>query len=423
MRILWHSNAPWVGSGYGNQTAIFCQLLVDAGHDVMIRAFYGLQGAPVHWGKIQVLPSGFHGFGEDVLQKDWQAYQPDVHIALVDTWIFAPSVLRSIPLTTWCPVDHDPLPPAVDGALRSFKHIWAMSRFGERKMREAGHDPFYVPHGVDMECYKPVNHQSARTAYGVEDDQLFVVSVAANTGLPSRKNLDRLLKAWSIFIKTHPRAYLWLHTEPQGVRQGLNLMDIADYYGITSKNIKFANPYLMQKGDYDEGWLNQLYNAADAFLLPSRGEGFGIPAVEAQAAGCPVIVCDFSAQSELGAAGYKIPIDPTDDLEYSYQNSEWAVPKVSEIIKSLEWAAVNKDKQTLRAQARDFAAEYDARKVLTKFMLPALESIAAAAQYYIQREPLVVKPAALEVEAVLAEPPQNGHVERAEAQSFGVRLG
>ncbi len=415
MRILFHSNSPWSPSGYGNQTAIFCELLAKAGHDVKIRAFHGLQGAPVQWQGIEVLPGSFHAYGEDVLVKDWQTYQPDVHLALIDTWIYQPSVLKQLPLTTWCPVDHDPLPPAVNATLRYFKHVLAMSRFGERMMRREGHDPFYVPHGVDTECYKPINYKGARAMYGVEDDQLFVVTVAANTGTPSRKNLDRMLKAWSIFIKKHPRAFLYVHSEPTGARNGLNLLDVAEFYGIPAKNIKFSNPYLMQKGEYDEGWLNQLYNAADAFILPSRGEGFGIPVIEAQAAGCPVIVCDFSAQSELGEAGYKIPIDPTDDLEFSYQNSQWAVPKVSEIVKSLEWAAEIKGNGWFRIIARQFAMEYDSKTVFSRYMLPALENIAHMASAYIQRAPVMLP----KIEPV----PQNGHVNEQELQAFGVRLG
>lgn len=55
------------------------------------------------------------------------------------------------------------------------------------------------------------------------------------------------------------------------------------------------------------------YGAAEALLLPSRYEGFGLPALEAMAAGCPVIASNVSALPEVtGTAA--ILLSP-DDLQ------------------------------------------------------------------------------------------------------------
>lgn len=45
--------------------------------------------------------------------------------------------------------------------------------------------------------------------------------------------------------------------------------------------------------------LNLLYNKAFCLLYPSSYEGFGIPVIEAQRAGCPAIAADSSAISEV----------------------------------------------------------------------------------------------------------------------------
>jgi mannosyltransferase len=78
--------------------------------------------------------------------------------------------------------------------------------------------------------------------------------------------------------------------------------------------------YMQNKYEYyhslSNNELNQKYNEAKFLLYPSQYEGFGIPILEAQAAGCPVVCCDVSSLPEVSgdAAVYISGKDIDNDL-------------------------------------------------------------------------------------------------------------
>lgn len=377
LKVLWCSNSPFVGSGYGVQTDIFTRRMNQAGHEVIVYATFGHRGATLNMDGVKMIPAGAETYGNDMFVPYYNDYKPDVMVILYDAWVLYDNVLETIPVTAYAPIDHEPAPPKVSAKLHMARHIWAMSRHGERAMRRAGLDPFYVPHAVETDVYRPADMDSARQDWKIKPDQFFVAMVANNIGIPSRKNFEAVMKAWALFIDTHPTALLYIHADAEGERGGVNLAEMASYYQIPPGNIRFPTPMKYWRGDFGSERMNALYNAANVVLSPSAGEGFGVVVIEAQSSGCPVIVSDFTAQSELGEVGYKIPIDPVDDVRYNAnQGSEQASPKVSEIIKGLEWAYENRNNVTLRTKARNFARHYDADYVYDRHVEPALQIIA-----------------------------------------------
>lgn len=376
LTVLWSSNAPWTGSGYGTQTATFSLLMKEYGIEPIIFGFWGHRSAVMQWNGITVLPGSFDEFGNDILEAHWKHYKPDVTVALVDIWVIQNAVLDKVPVTAWAPVDHDPIPPAVADHLGHARWQWAMSRFGERQMRKVGIDPFYVPHGIDTGVFTPRDRAKARQQWNTADDRFLAVMVAANKGYPSRKSLDKVLKAWSVFTRTHPNSTLYIHTEPRGVIQGVDLRAACDFYECDLETVRFPDEYRMMRGDYSPAMLANLYSAADVLLAPSEGEGFGIPVVEAQACGCPAVVTGATAQTELCFGGHVIEVDRLDGMKWSPMGSEYADPKPSQILAGLEWAYEQRGNKALREAAHAGAQEYDARHVFTRYMLPALETIA-----------------------------------------------
>ena len=74
-------------------------------------------------------------------------------------------------------------------------------------------------------------------------------------------------------------------------------------------------PGVVAPGRIDEPTLDALYRGAAALAVPSRSEGFGLPALEAMARGCPVVASDAGALPEVvGDAGVLVPPGDPDAL-------------------------------------------------------------------------------------------------------------
>ena len=96
--------------------------------------------------------------------------------------------------------------------------------------------------------------------------------------------------------------------------------------------------------------LIRIYNAVDCLVLPSLVEGFGLPVVEAQACGCPVVTSNLSSLPEVAGSG-AIFVDPysaesiRDGIHEVLNNDELRMKLTEEGFKNIhrfEWPKIAK---------------------------------------------------------------------------------
>jgi len=386
-RIMWVSNAPYAATGYGQQTAQVTTRLKQAGHEVAIAANYGLEANHTYWqspaGSIKIYPRGNEQWSNDVIpahMHDWHLDEPDAEtllLTLFDVWVFRGPRWADWKTASWVPIDHMPAPPEVLKWLgQDFVTPIAMSKYGKAMIENADIESLYVPHAIEKE-FKPtptfnLNGETitGRQLLNLPEDAFVVGMNAANKGvMPNRKAFGENLLAFSLFQKKHKDAILYLHTDPTGSLGGINLAKLVHSCSIPKENVRFPDPYSLRSGMSQE-MLAAVYSGMDVLLATSYGEGFGIPTIEAQACGVPVIVSAFAASGELCGDGWLINGQPLWDAP---QTSWFNVPSVPEITDALE-QAYNRGRG-ISEKAIEFAKQYDADTVFESHWKPALEAI------------------------------------------------
>lgn len=174
---------------------------------------------------------------------------------------------------------------------RNAKLVVTVSEFSRRQLEDIlGVEAHIVPGGVDDRFHPQADPEPARAALGLAHP--YVLTVASRT---ARKNLASLTA-----------------TSRRLRAAGLEL--IAAGGDRPQFNAEELPGGVRAVGHVPEEHLPGLYAGAQAFVLPSHHEGFGLTCLEAMACGTPVVAARAGALPETcgDAARYVDPDDPND---------------------------------------------------------------------------------------------------------------
>ena len=164
---------------------------------------------------------------------------------------------------------------------------------------------------TDLMRYYEVPEERIRVALlGVEDEFFSIAEwrgpvrpyLLCVSTLHPHKNIERLIRVFARFLESHP---------------GFELV-LAGMRGFRTAAIeKLVTQFGLERSVRITGWiprqdLYDLYRYAAAFVYPSTFEGFGLPVLEAMAAGVPLACSDIEPMRSI-VQDTAVLFDPLDD--------------------------------------------------------------------------------------------------------------
>jgi len=187
-----------------------------------------------------------------------------------------------------------------------------------------------VPFGIDTELFQPTPR---------EKDHFTFLAVG--------QWIDR--KGWDLLIRAYTAEFMGNYDVRLCIKT----------YEDTKTNTELIREYLeggkpssympricIKNQKIDEGLMPCLYHEADCYIMPSRGEGFNLPALEAMACGVPVVTTDFGGHLDFLKEQYSwlIPVNTLKRLSerlctinQGYKNLWFAEPDIKDIRKIMRY--------------------------------------------------------------------------------------
>ncbi len=196
-------------------------------------------------------------------------------------------------------------------------------------------DALFVPsvHNIGMMSDSGVNIPIELVHWGVENTidverNNSVFTFGTMGALSLRKGTDVLIDAFRKAFPTQTDVKLILKTS----------------FRFYPFNVKDSRIQVMMDTISDEEMIGTFWGKIDCFVFPTRGEGFGLPPLEAMATGLPVITTGWSGEKDYlntrGSLTLDYKLVPAEDFTkkiYKEDCGNWAEPSLVDLIDKMRW--------------------------------------------------------------------------------------
>ena len=244
-------------------------------------------------------------YAVEVLHFALDDFQPDILLTVQDFFIL-PKISFAIAhpgpwkWVHYGTLDGDPLDFYSRESLNWMHYCFFHSHFGAIEVKQI--NPKLVGEviypAVDPKVFHKLDKKKLKEEFNLTDFTIFICNARGQ----QRKNVPVLLDAFKEVIEQDPQVALIL---PSGILRTktdigkLDGYDLDRFVAELGIQAHVFMPRSMQGGPIDDKALNLQYNLADINVLPSIGEGFGLPFIEAGISHVPSIGIDHSAVREV----------------------------------------------------------------------------------------------------------------------------
>ena len=228
------------------------------------------------------------------------------------------------------------IPDALAGLMNHhLDGVLVPSEYSRRAIRNSGMRlPIAViGHGIDHSGLMP-RVIGDRAKRGPVTHALPFTFLHISSGL-ARKGIEELITAYCLAFSRRDPVLLVIKTfdNPNNT--------IDTWVERLTSRAKYAPAIQVVSEELDQRQIDFLYHVADALVLPSRGEGFNLPAAEGMARGLPVIVTRHSGHLDFCNDENSFLIDYVYDFSTSHleiPNSFWARPSIEQLVSAMKTA-------------------------------------------------------------------------------------
>ncbi|MBX5465158.1 MAG: glycosyltransferase [Clostridia bacterium] len=264
----------------------------------------------------------------------------------------------------------DRLPPSWVERIREMDAVFVPTSFNVETFERSGvpaRKLHVVPEPVDTDLFRP-RAPSPDPSAPTDPGRLFTfVSVM---DWQERKGWPELVRAWAAAFRKSDPVRLLIKVTKLGAPVGDIWEQIRNLLRTLGKSVDDCAPLRILDATWSAREVAEFYRMGQAFVLPTRGEGWGRPIVEAMASGLPVLVTNWSApatyldESCALLLRYRLETVHDDFPLAHFRGHRWAVADVEHLAERMRWVVEHPEEAALLGRrARAVAEQWNSARV------------------------------------------------------------